>query len=63
MALSTYHDPGYTTFLTLLHQPTDVLLTSTIDLPKLTGAIAHYLSTIPLAHVPSFCNALATSRG
>lgn len=50
-------DAGYHNFARLLRGKDDIL--SIIELPRLGGAVVHYLSTLPLDHITSFSNTIA----
>lgn len=59
MPLTPIRDAGYIAFVKLLQQKTDIL--ATVQLENVSGAIAHYLSTLPSEHLPTFTNIIATS--
>ena len=53
-------DSGYTTLLNLLQRPNNTLKTLTDD--TIHGAIAHYLSVLPLVQLSVFARTLITSQ-
>src|SRR5260370_13606249 len=53
-------DARYTTLLNLLQRPNETLKTLADD--TIHGAIAHYLSVLPLVQLPIFVRTLITSQ-